>query len=90
MMMPMRHAFFALSVHDSALFYTFLSHYAASYHSHFRTGFKLENIFYRSKAIELVNERLKTQDLDEGTVAAVANMAIYDVSLCFPPFPLLF
>jgi hypothetical protein len=86
--MPMRNAYFALSVHDSALFYTFLSHYAASYHSHYRTGHTLESIFYRTKAIELVNERLKTQELDEGTVAAVANMAIYDVSLCCFSCPL--
>ncbi|KAM3080748.1 hypothetical protein ACMFMG_005678 [Clarireedia jacksonii] len=80
MMMPMRHAFFALSIHDDALFYTYLSHYAASYHSHFRTGSSLESVFYRSRAIELVNARLMTQDLNEGTVAAVANMAIYDSS----------
>ncbi|KAM3069577.1 hypothetical protein ACMFMF_008792 [Clarireedia jacksonii] len=83
MMMPMRHAFFALSIHDDALFYTYLSHYAASYHSHFRTGSSLESVFYRSRAIELVNARLMTQDLNEGTVAAVANMAIYDVSLYY-------
>ena len=134
LMMPMRLAFFKHSLHDSALFHTFLSHYAASFHtsypqttsehshslsqsnSHSQTqagkkgrgsrgigGGKQtksdpeESIYHRTMAIKILNERIRLGkgELSDGSVAVVANLAIYEVcfaSLTFlpPPTPLLY
>lgn len=85
LMMPMRRAFLTHSLHDPALFHTFLSHYAASYHTSHRSDTAKsdpdEAIYHRTMAIKLVNERirLKKDELSDGSVGAVANLAIYEV-----------
>ncbi|TAQ87701.1 hypothetical protein B7494_g3981 [Chlorociboria aeruginascens] len=81
LMMPLRRAFFSLSVHDEAVFHTFLSQYAASYNLRFRSGDPIECVHHRTKAMQIVNQRLDgSQSLSDGTIAAVANMAIYEVN----------
>jgi hypothetical protein len=89
LMMPMRRAFHAHSLHDPALFHIFLSHYAASYHNyhpHSTSTSKAksdpdEAIYHRTMAIKIVNERIreKKDELSDGSVGAVANLAIYEV-----------
>ena len=81
-MMPMRKGLFSLAVHDAALFHTFMSHYVASYNLRFSTGDPTESMQHRTEAIRIVNERLQhpSQAVSDGTIAAVANMAVYEVS----------
>ena len=82
----MRKGLFSLAVHDAALFHTFMSHYVASYNLRFSTGDPAESMQHRTEAIRIVNERLQDplQALSDGTIAAVANMAVYEVgTLCF-------
>jgi hypothetical protein len=82
LMMPMRKGLFSLAVHDPALFHTFLSHYVAAYNSRFQIGDPAESVQHRTRAIQIINERLTNQDkvLSDGTIATVANMAVYEVS----------
>ena len=81
-MMPMRKCLFSLAVHDAALFHTFLSHYIAAYNSRFQIGDPAESVQHRTRAIQIINDRLKNSDqaLSDGNIAAVANMAVYEVS----------
>lgn len=83
--MPMRKGLFAIALHDEALFHTFMSHYVASFELRFGRGDPAESLQHRTDAIRIVNERLRdrTQALADGTIAAVANIAIYEVSPCF-------
>jgi hypothetical protein len=88
-MMPMRRAFLTQSLHDPALFHTFLSHYAASYHTAYSKTHKSdpdEAIYHRTMAIKIVNERIreKKYELSDGSVGAVANLAIYEVFSFLP------
>jgi hypothetical protein len=81
-MMPMRRGLFSLAVHDAALFHTFMSHYVAAYNLRSSTGDPAESMQHRTEAIRIVNERLEDpqQALSDGNIAAVANLAIYEVS----------
>lgn len=83
LMMPMRKGLFSLAVHDAALFHTFMSHYVAAYNLRFSTGDPAESMQHRTEAIRIVNERLldPSKALNDGTIAAVANMAVYEVSV---------
>lgn len=80
-MMPMRKGLFSLAVHDAALFHTFLAHYVASYDLRYGAGDPAESLYHRMEAVRIVNERLAdvSQGLSDGTIAAVANMAVYEV-----------
>ena len=82
-MMPMRKGLFSLATHDAALFHTFMSHYVAAYSLRFSTGDPVESMQHRTQAIRIVNERLRDpkQALSDGNIAAVANMAVYEVSV---------
>jgi hypothetical protein len=86
--MPMRHAFLTQSLHDPALFHTFLSHYSASFHTSYSLPSNAksdpdEAIYHRTMAIKIVNERIRERkdELSDGSVGAVANLAIYEVWL---------
>lgn len=81
--MPMRKGIFSLAVHDEAMFHTFLTHYVASYNSRFHVTDQMELLYHRNMTIKLVNQRLMDTPhiLSDGTIAAVANMAAYEV--CF-------
>jgi hypothetical protein len=81
-MMPMRKGLFAIAIHDAALFHTFLAHYVASYDLRFGTGDPAESLQHRTEAMRIINERLQNpyQALTDVTIAAVANIAIYEVS----------
>jgi hypothetical protein len=80
-MMPMRKGLFAIAIHDKALFHTFMSHYVASFELRFGKGDPAESLQHRTEAIRIVNERLqdRTHALTDGTIATVANIAIYEV-----------
>ncbi|KAF4631206.1 hypothetical protein G7Y89_g6916 [Cudoniella acicularis] len=80
LMMPIRKSLFCLAIHDKALFHTFLSHYAASYNARFEARDPAESVYHRTMAMKIVNERLEdpAQALSDGTIAAVANLAIYE------------
>jgi hypothetical protein len=82
-MMPMRKMLFSVAINDAAMFHSFLCHYAGSYHVHFRTGNKDEALYHASQAAKIVNERLANpnQALTDETVATVANMAAFEVSV---------
>lgn len=82
-MMPMRKALFALAMHDEALFHTVMPHYIARYQIRFSVGDPAESLKHRTQAIRIVNERLRDPEkaLTDGTIAAVANLASYEVSL---------
>ncbi|KUJ13964.1 uncharacterized protein LY89DRAFT_151350 [Mollisia scopiformis] len=82
LMMPMRKGLFSIAVHDAALFHTFLAHYVASYDLRYGAGDPAESLYHRMEAVRIVNERLATahNTLSDGTIAAVANMAVYEAS----------
>jgi hypothetical protein len=82
LMMPMRKGLFSLAVHDAAMFHTFLTHYVASCNARFGVTDTTEGLYHRTMAIKLVNERLSdtSQPPGDGTIAAVANLAAYEVS----------
>ena len=65
------------------MFHTFLTHYVASYNSRFNLTDQTELLYHRNITIKLVNQRLTDTPriLSDGTIAAVANMAAYEV--CF-------
>lgn len=79
----MRKMLFSLAINDAAMFHSFLCHYAGSYNVHFRTGNKDEALWHASEAARIVNERLVDSDqaLTNETIATVANMAAFEVSL---------
>ena len=81
LMMPMRKGLFAIALHDEALFHTFMSHYAASYQLRHGKGDPVESLQHRTEAIRIVNKRLRDSSLalTDSTIAAVANIAIYEV-----------
>jgi hypothetical protein len=81
-MMPMRKTLFSLAIHDEAMFYTFLQHYAASYNIRFKTRDTSEVTYYNTTAARLVNERLSDPSLalSNEMVGTVANLASYEVS----------
>jgi hypothetical protein len=83
LMMPMRKMLFSLAINDAAMFHSFLCHYAGSYNVHFRTGNRDEALYHASEAAKIVNERLAdpNQALTNETIATVANMAAFEVSL---------
>jgi hypothetical protein len=83
LMMPMRKMLFSLAINDEAMFHSFLCHYAGSYNVHFRTGHRDEALYHASEAAKIVNERLAdpNQALTNETIATVANMAAFEVSL---------
>ena len=74
---------FSLAINDPAMFHSFLCHYAGSYNVHFQTGNKDEALYHASEAAKIVNERLADPDqaLTNETIATVANMAAFEVSL---------
>lgn len=78
----MRKGLFGLAVHDAALFHTFLAHYVASYDLRYGSGDPEESLFHRMEAIRIVNQRIAdaTEALSDGTIAAVANIAVYEVN----------
>jgi hypothetical protein len=82
-MLPMRKMLFSLAINDTAMFHSFLCHYASSYNVHFRTGNRGEALYHASEAARIVNERLldPSQALTNETIATVANMAAFEVSL---------
>jgi hypothetical protein len=82
-MMPMRKGLFSIAIHDAALFHTFMSHYVAAYNLRFSSGDPAESMQHRTEAIRIVNERLRdpSQALSDSNIAAVANMAVYEVTM---------
>jgi hypothetical protein len=72
---------FSLALHETALFHTFMSHYIARSNIRFHTGDPAESMYHRTQAIRIVNEKLADprQALSTATIAAVANMAVYEV-----------
>jgi hypothetical protein len=82
-MLPMRKMLFSLAINDAAMFHSFLCHYSGSYNVHFKTGNRDEALYHASQAARIVNERLAdpNQALTNETIATVANMAAFEVSL---------
>lgn len=80
-MMPIRKGLLSLAIHDEALFHACISQYAASFYLRQRAGDPVESVTHRTEAIRIVNERLgdPIKRLSDGTIAAVANIAIYEV-----------
>jgi hypothetical protein len=83
LMLPMRKMLFSLAINDAAMFHSFLCHYSGSYNVHFKTGNRDEALYHASQAARIVNERLAdpNQALTNETIATVANMAAFEVSL---------
>jgi hypothetical protein len=83
LMLPMRKMLFSLAINDAAMFHSFLCHYAGTYNVNFRTGNKDEALYHASQAAKIVNERLTdpSQALKNETIATVANMAAFEVSI---------
>jgi hypothetical protein len=81
-MMPMRKTLFSLAIHDAAMFYSFLQHYASSYNIRFKTGDTSEVMYYNTTAARLVNENLAdpSRALSDEMIGTVANLAAYEVS----------
>jgi hypothetical protein len=79
----MRKMLFSLAINDAAMFHSFLCHYAGSYNVHFRTGNRNEALYHAGEAARIVNERLADPNkaLTNETIATVANMAAFEVSL---------
>jgi hypothetical protein len=82
-MMPMRKSLFSRAIHDTAMFHSFLCHYAAAYNARFKTGNTEESTLHMTMAAQLINERLgdSVHMLSDDTIATVANMAAYEVRL---------
>lgn len=80
-MMPIRKGLLSLAIHDDAVFHACLSQYAASYNLRFQTGDPVESIQHRIEGIRILNDRLgdPIKGLSDGSIAAVANIAIYEV-----------
>ncbi len=80
-MMPMRKGLLSSAIHDAALFHTFLAHYVASYDLRYGSGDPEESLRHRMEAVRIVNERLADipRALSDGTIATVANIAVYEV-----------
>jgi hypothetical protein len=83
LMLPMRKMLFSLAINDAAMFHSFLCHYAGTYNVSFRTGNQDEALYHASQAAKIVNERLvdPAQALTNETIATVANMAAFEVSV---------
>ena len=82
LMMPMRKTLFSLAVHDTAMFHSFLCHYATNFNVRFKTNDATETIYHATRAATLVNERLAdpSRALTNETIATVANMAAFESS----------
>ncbi len=82
-MLPMRKMLFSLAINDAAMFHSFLCHYAGTYNVNFRTGNQDEALYHAVQAAKIVNERLvePAQALTNETIATVANMAAFEVSV---------
>jgi hypothetical protein len=80
-MMPVRRRQISVAIHDNALFHILLALYAACYNLHFLTGDPVESLRHRMKGIQILNERLEdpARGLSDGSIAAVANVAMYEV-----------
>ena len=80
-MMPMRKSLLARAVHDTAMFHSFLCHYATKFNVRFKTNNLSEPIYHATMAASLVNQKLRdlSQALIDETIATVANMAAYEV-----------
>jgi len=83
LMLPMRKMLFSLAINDAAMFHSFLCHYAGTYNVNFRTGNQDEALYHAGQAAKIVNERLvdPAQALTNETIATVANMAAFEVSV---------
>lgn len=82
-MMPMRKSAFSRAIHDMALFHAFMSHYTTYFNVRFKTGDATESASHITMAARLVNDRLAdpTQALTDETIATVACLGAYEVSL---------
>jgi hypothetical protein len=82
-MLPMRKMLFSLAINDAAMFHSFLCHYAGTYNFNYRTGNQDEALYHAVQAAKIVNERLvdPAQALTNETIATVANMAAFEVSV---------
>jgi len=67
---------------DLAWFYSALSHYAGTYTLSKGEGDPAESLLLRTKAIEVVNERLgdPENEASDATIGAVASLIAYEVS----------
>ncbi|MCJ1431853.1 hypothetical protein MMC27_001208 [Xylographa pallens] len=82
LMLNIRKEWYALAVHDQAMFLGALSHYAGSYSLHRTQGDPTESLAYRTRAIQIINDRLKHPDsyFSNGTIGAVASLASYEAT----------
>ncbi|KAH7363779.1 fungal-specific transcription factor domain-containing protein [Rhexocercosporidium sp. MPI-PUGE-AT-0058] len=82
LMMPMRKSLFSLSIHDPAMFHSFMTHYAAAFNVQFRNTSSNESLYHATMAAKIINQRLADpiSALTDETLATVANMAAYESS----------
>jgi hypothetical protein len=82
LMTSVRKSWFRTSLQDPAFFNAIVSHYAARFSLSAKQGDPVESLMLRMKSIEIVNERLDTQDgeVTDGTIGAVASLVIYEVN----------
>jgi hypothetical protein len=82
-MTSVRKSWFRTSLQDPAFFNSVLSHYAGRFNLDTMQGDPVDSLYFRTNAIKLVNERLSKQDeiITDGTIAAVASLATYEVQL---------
>ncbi|KUJ22896.1 uncharacterized protein LY89DRAFT_729003 [Mollisia scopiformis] len=82
LMMPMRRTLLSLAVHDTAMFHSFLCHYATKFNVQFRTNNSTESMYHATTTASLINEKLSdsSQALTDETIGTVANMAAYESS----------
>ncbi|MCJ1400299.1 hypothetical protein MMC11_003504 [Xylographa trunciseda] len=75
LMLSIRKEWFALAIHDQAMFLGALSHYAGSYSLHRAKGDPAESLAYRTRAIQIINGRLEhsRSHFSNGTIGAATN-----------------
>ncbi|PVH78890.1 hypothetical protein DL98DRAFT_533425 [Cadophora sp. DSE1049] len=81
LMTPVRNSWLALSLTDAALLNVKLAHYAADYCRLTGQGDPMEAISFTAASIRIINERMNWPDqrTSDGTIAAVAGMALQEV-----------
>lgn len=82
LMMSVRNSWLALSLTDIALLNIKLAHYAADHLILTGQGDPMEAISFTAESIRIINERMNWPDqrTSDGTIAAVAGMALQEVS----------
>jgi hypothetical protein len=80
-MMNPRKEWFSSAIQDHALFHVALSHAAGNLGLLMQKGDSVESLIHRMEAVRIINERLNDMScgIGDGTIAAVASMASYEV-----------